>query len=148
MKSSVHARFSAISRTYSYHISTVKNPFRHPFQYLLHVPLDVGLMNKGASLIRKYNDFTSFSCAASETSCFIRNLTNIGIKRENDEVVIDVRANAFLRSMVRVIVGTLVEVGLEKRPPKEMKQILEGRNRVLAGATAPACGLCLMEVEY
>lgn len=145
-----HSRYCAKSRWYQYRILNRENKSAQRARFCWHIRkiLNIDAMIESAQYLIGVNDFSSFSCAGCETSCFIRNLTNIGIKRENDEVVIDVRANAFLRSMVRVIIGTLVEVGLGKRLPEEMKQILEGRNRVLAGATAPACGLCLMEVEY
>ena len=94
------------------------------------------------------HDFRSFACADGEDETTVREMMAIDVRREGEHVIIEMRANAFLRSMVRVIVGTLVEVALGKRRESDISKILEARDRRQAGKTAPPQGLCLMEVEY
>ncbi len=94
------------------------------------------------------HDFRSFACADGGDDCTIREMMSIDVRREGEHVIVEMRANAFLRSMVRVIVGTLIEVGLGKRSESDISRILEARDRGQAGKTAPPQGLCLMEVEY
>ena len=111
-------------------------------------PLDVQAMSEAAGCLIGVHDFSSFACSGSETRTSVRNLMKIDIRRLGERVVIELRANAYLRSMVRVIVGTLVEVGLGERSGSEIAGILAAGDRRLAGKTAPPQGLCLVEVEY
>lgn len=145
-----HSRFSAKSRWYRYRILNRKldSALRNRFVWHIHKPLLIEDMTYGSELLMGINDFSSFACACEDNESFYRNLTQLSITEDGDEVLIDIRANAFLRSMVRVIVGTLVEVGLGLRLYQDIQNILEARDRKLAGNTAPAKGLCLMEVEY
>ncbi len=145
-----HARYSAKSRLYRYSILNreLRSALSGRYNWHVNQPLDIEAMRIGARYLIGVNDFTSFSCASNEDKCNVREMMSVEIKRECEIVIIELRANAFLRSMVRVIVGTLVEVGLGRRPSHSIRDILEAKDRGGAGKTAPACGLCLVEVEY
>jgi len=146
-----HARYSARRRFYSYDVlqSSYRNAMLGRFTWHIRRPLDVEAMNEAAAYLVGVHDFSSFSCAdREEGGSAIRDVSELGVARRGEHVIIEVKANAFLRSMVRVIVGTLVEVGLTERSASEVLDILEARDRRRAGKTAPARGLCLMEVEY
>jgi tRNA pseudouridine38-40 synthase len=145
-----HARYAAKSRLYRYDILNrdVRSALRGRFSWHVNRPLDVGAMSEAAGCLLGVHDFTAFWCARGDDQCPVRNMMSIGVERNGEHVIIEMRANAFLRSMVRVIVGTLVEVGLGKLPSCAVSEILEARARKAAGKTAPPMGLCLMEVEY
>jgi len=147
-----HARFSAVAKTYRYTI--LNRPARCAVlrRYAWHVrePLDLAAMRRAAGHIVGRHDFRAFqSKAADETGeRAVRNLTRLDIARNGDLVELFATANGFLYNMVRAITGTLVQVGIGKLPPDEMKRIIASRDRSLAGPTAPPQGLCLMEVSY
>jgi tRNA pseudouridine38-40 synthase len=144
----LHARFSAISRTYKYYISTKKNPFRTEtsFKYLL--PLDIDKMNDAARILAEYNDFTSFS--RLHTDVKTNNCTILWAEWEvvETQLIFTIKADRFLRNMVRAIVGTLLEVGKGKLSLNDFRKIIEAKDRATAGASAPAKGLFLVDVEY
>jgi tRNA pseudouridine38-40 synthase len=147
---SFHARYCAVSRTYEYSILNreVPDALRARFSWHIRHLLDVDSMQQAAKALIGRHDFSSFASADRDATNPIRDLQRIEVEREQDSVKITVQANAFLRSMVRVIVGTLTEVGLGLRAGCDMKNILEAADRRQAGKTAPARGLCLREVEY
>ena len=147
---SFHARYSAVSRLYAYDILNRAVPNALESRYSLHVrqSLDVRAMDESARSLLGIHDFSSFACADRDEGSPIRDLQEIAVNRVGEHVVITMRANAFLRSMARIIVGTLVEVGLGMRPGSDIERILGAADRRLAGKTAPAHGLCLMGVEY
>lgn len=147
---SFHARYSARSRLYSYDILNREVPSALESRYSWHVkrPLDVEAMDRCAQVLVGVHDFSSFACADRDDGSPMRDVAEISARRCGEHVIITLRANAFLRSMARIIVGTLVEVGLQLRPGSDIKRILEAADRKTAGKTAPAHGLCLMEVEY
>ncbi len=145
-----HARFSARGKVYAYRI--LNRPARAAlrWRYAWHLPhtLDVPSMALAGLCLQGTHDFASFQATGSEVRTTERTLTVLTVARVADEIVITCTANGFLRHMVRNIVGTLVEVGRGARPPTDLKRILDGRDRRLAGATAPPQGLCLMQVLY
>jgi len=145
-----HARFSAVSRLYRYDILNREVPSALLGRYAWHVrkPLDTSAMGKAAKALLGVHDFSSFACSTNDEQTTVRELRQIDVSRRGDRVIIEMRANAFLRSMVRAIVGTLVEVGSGTRPGLEMSEILDAKSRQAAGRTAPARGLCLVEVQY
>jgi tRNA pseudouridine38-40 synthase len=145
-----HARFSALGKTYAYRI--LNRPVRAPLRlrYVWHLPrlLNVPAMVEAGAFLHGPHDFASFQATGSVVKTTERTLTALTITREDDEVVLSCTANGFLRHMVRTIVGTLVEVGRGTRTPADLKHIIDGRDRRLAGATAPPQGLYLVKVLY
>ena len=145
-----HARFSALGKTYAYRILNrpVRAPLRLRYVWHLPHPLDVSAMMGAGAFLQGTHDFASFQATGSAVKTTERTLTALTVTREDDEVVLSCTANGFLRHMVRTVVGTLVEVGRGTRTPTDLKRIIDGRDRRLAGATAPPQGLYLMRVLY
>ncbi len=145
-----HARFDAASRTYRYRIATRKNPFTTDLTYRLYRPLNKEKMNEAAAILTEYEDFTSFSKLhgnAKTNLCKISRAYWVD-DEENGELCFVITANRFLRNMVRAIVGTLIEVGLGKIQPEEIRKIIELKNRGAAGTSVPPQGLYLTEIVY
>ena len=143
-----HARFSATSRTYHYCISTEKDPFGTETSHKYLKPLNVEMMNEAADKLFQFEDFTSFSRLHTDVktnNCKIMQAE--WIKRGN-ELVFVVKADRFLRNMVRAIVGTLLEVGMDKLSIEQFCEIIERKDRGAAGASAPSQGLFLVEITY
>lgn len=153
-----HARLNAKRKTYRYRIGT---GYARPVfgrQYLWYYPeeLSVEAMRQGAAYLLGEHDFTSFCGNRHRKKSNVRTIETVTIEEtlpvvgegEFPELVISVTGNGFLQNMVRIIVGTLVEIGEGKRPPEQMEAILAARNREQAGAMAPAHGLTLWNVEY
>lgn len=149
------ARFDARSRTYTYRIATGDAPpllTRH-VTWWHRFDLDVDAMEDAALRMLGERDFKSFcktSSAEGKPTC--RNVMGVSFARERnlgeESIAFTIRGNAFLHSMVRTIVGTLVEVGSHRRDPAWVDDVLAACDRAAAGPTAPACGLCFMDVEY
>jgi tRNA pseudouridine38-40 synthase len=148
VRADAHARFSATLRTYRYYITLVKDPFLVNQSYYHFGPIDIDLMNRGAELIMKYSDFTSFSKVDSDTKTRICKLTEARWERSGGLVVFTISANRFLRNMVRAIVGTLLDLGTGKMSLRDLKLVIEAKNRSDAGDSVPACGLFLHHVKY
>ena len=145
-----HPRKQPCSKTYRYRIlnSETEDPTRRLYTWHMPRALDVAKMQAAARFLVGEHDFTSFCAAASTSPDHVRTITALEVERHDDEIVITVTGNGFLYNMVRIIAGTLVQIGWGWREPEEMKTILEGRDRALAGATAPPQGLMLMGYEY
>lgn len=146
-----HARYRAIGKRYIYEICNRRIPsaLRRHFSY--HVPqkLDLTAMQQAAALLQGEHDFKAFQAVGSSVQSTVRHLWQLKIEQqEPSRILICAEGNGFLYNMVRIIVGTLLEVGLGKRLPAEMTAILASRNRDLAGPTVPPHGLCLEEVFY
>jgi len=143
-----HARFDATSRAYKYYLHFEKDPFKLNRSWLVKDHLDINLMNKAASLLFDYTDFSCFS--KSNTQTFTNNCKIVKAHFElmEDGLVFTVQADRFLRNMVRAIMGTLVSVGKHEITLEEFKKIIESKNRSKAGQSVPACGLYLVKVEY
>ena len=143
----VSSRFNAISRTYQYHVIQQKNPFNE-YTYLLHKKLDVIAMNIACKYILGKQDFTSFSKLHAQTYTNNCNVMNASWELVNNRLIFTIKADRFLRNMVRALVGTLLEVGLGKIKPITVKDIIAKKNRSEAGASAPAHALFLTMIEY
>lgn len=145
-----HARFSAKSKTYLYCIDNGLFPdvFWRRFAWHVRQPLDLFSMEKGAAYLKGRHDFRAFAAAGRPVKSFVREIKDIGWTRRDNLLYLHITADGFLYHMVRIIVGTLVEIGLRKRQPEDMAAILASRRRELAGPTAPPQGLCLERVEY
>ena len=147
--SGFHARFDAVSRTYKYYINKEKNPFARRYSYFLPVNMNIDKMNLAASYIMEYEDFTSFSKLHTQTFTNNCKVTKAEwIENENGDMVFTITADRFLRNMVRAVVGTLLEIGKGKLEAKEIKNIIEAKNRSRAGFSVPAHGLFLEKIEY
>jgi tRNA pseudouridine38-40 synthase len=143
-----HARFNAILRTYKYYISKRKNPFTQETSYYLFGDIDVGLMNKGAKLLFNFSDFTSFSKSNTQVKTNICKISKAEWIENEDQIIFTISADRFLRNMVRAIVGTLIDLGLNKITLDDVIKIVESKNRSNAGYSVPAKGLFLTEVQY
>lgn len=150
MPDTANARFDAVSRTYKYFVTLVKNPFLTDYACYVHHPLSVDAMNAAARLLLNTTDFTSFAKLHSDVKTNICTLyeAHWAEDKENSALVFTIKANRFLRNMVRAIVGTLLDVGRGKLSLEEFTKIVGSKNRCSAGSSAPAHGLFLWEVEY
>lgn len=144
----MHARFSAISRTYHYFITTEKNPFSTETSYKYLKPLDVKRMNEAANVLFEYHDFTSFSRLHTDVKTNNCKVMQAEWIEKDKELVFIIKADRFLRNMVRAVVGTLLDVGRGQLTIDQFREIIECKNRGVAGASAPAQGLFLVGVEY
>lgn len=153
-----HARRSAIRKTYRYSIrcGRYKDVFRRHLEYHHYGSLDVEAMRLALSYLVGEHDFTSFCSVHTTAKTNVRTIYNASISTneqyignmKSTQLFIDITGNGFLYNMVRIIVGTLIEVGEGKRVPDDMRRILESRDRTQAGPTAMAHGLMLWEVLY
>jgi len=145
----VHARFNAVSRTYHYKIATKKNPFTVDQAYHCYRLFDVVKMNEAAAILLEYKDFTSFSKLHGNAKTNLCNIMNAQwIDDGNGELLFVITANRFLRNMVRAIVGTMIDIGIGKYPPEDIRRIIIDKNRGTAGMSAPPQGLYLTKIEY
>ena len=148
VSSDFHVRFSAISRTYSYYISQIKNPFKLSTSYYFNVNLDVDAMNKACRYLLAYTDFTSFSKLHTQTATNNCSIERAGFEIVDKELIFTITADRFLRNMVRAIVGTLIEIGKGKLSAEAIKKVIEAKDRSGAGYSVPAHGLFLEKVVY
>ncbi|MBG0859463.1 MAG: tRNA pseudouridine(38-40) synthase TruA [Bacteroidales bacterium] len=143
-----NARYSAVSRTYKYYITGVKDPFSEDSGWLVHGNLNIPAMNDAASLLLDHSDFTSFSRLHSGNKTNICRILEARWEEEKNKLVFTIKADRFLRNMVRAIVGTMTDVGSGKINVREFEEIILAKNRSKAGKSAPAKGLFLMAIEY
>ncbi|MAC87500.1 MAG: tRNA pseudouridine(38-40) synthase TruA [Gammaproteobacteria bacterium] len=144
-----HARFDAVSRTYEYRILLGRDPFLLETTWQLHQKnLQIEKMNEAANLLFKYEDFESFSKVKTDVNTFNCTIMKAVWTLEDKHLIFHIKANRFLRNMVRAVVGTLLEVGLEKKTVEDFRKIIESKKRSEAGLSVPAKGLFLTEVCY
>ncbi|MCC6731541.1 MAG: tRNA pseudouridine(38-40) synthase TruA [Chthonomonadales bacterium] len=145
-----HARFSARSRAYVYVLLQREHPSALFGRYAWHVPgpLDIAAMRSAARSLPGTRDFAAWANGVVEARTTVREVTLCRVRRAGRLVLVRIEANAFLRGMVRNVVGTLVQVGLGRRPPEDVEAITLSRQRSEAGPTAPPQGLCLVRVRY
>ena len=145
-----HSRFDAKGKRYQYKILNQKRPIviQRNYAWRVYKHLDVEKMTIASKELLGEHDFTSFMAARSFVNSPVREIYSLNIAKEDSEIIIDVYGNGFLRSMVRIIAGTLVEMGTGQIDYRKMKDIIDAKNRLSAGITAPAGGLYLMEVYY
>jgi len=148
VKDDAHARFDALSRTYRYTFATAKDPFLADSAWLLYWKPDVALLNKASSLLLDHTDFTSFSRLHGGNKTNICKVSEATWEETPGRLVFTITADRFLRNMVRAITGTLVQVGRGKLSIIEFEEIIRGRDRGLAGQSAPAHGLSLTDIKY
>ena len=143
-----HARFSAVSRTYRYDISTVKDPFLNESSWFVHGEIDVDLLNRACRILMKYSDFTSFSKLHSDVKTNVCTIYSVLWEDTGDRLIFTIKADRFLRNMVRAIAGTMIETGSGKMSLNEFEEIIRAKDRCRAGKSAPAKGLFLVDIEY
>ena len=143
-----NARYSAVSRTYKYYISRIKDPFFDNSSWFLHGKINIALMNKACSLLILHSDFTSFSRLHSGAKSNICKVYGARWDESDNRLVLTIKADRFLRNMVRAIVGTMVDLGFEKMDLKKFEEIILAKDRSRAGKSAPAKGLFLTDIEY
>jgi tRNA pseudouridine38-40 synthase len=148
VKSEANARFDALSRTYRYTITRVKDPFVSDTAWLLYWPLDLQKLNEASAILLRHSDFTSFSRLHGGNKTNICRVTHAQWDEEQGRLLFTITADRFLRNMVRAIVGTMIPAGRGKLSPADFEAILNGKNRGLAGQSAPAHGLSLAAIEY
>jgi len=145
---SFNSRFSALSRTYKYYISTVKDPFSEKVSYFFNGDLNIDDMNAACKYLLHYTDFTSFSKLHTQTATNDCKIETAYFKETNDNLVFTITADRFLRNMVRAIMGTLLEIGKGRLSIEDMPKIIEAKDRGKAGFSVPAHGLFLEVVKY
>ena len=145
-----HPRYQNSRKTYEYRIlnRTFRMPTRRLDTYFYHYPLDVEKMKKAASYLEGEHDFKSFCAIGAQVKTTVRTIYACDVEKEGDIITIRVTGNGFLYNMVRIIAGTLVQVGGGAIEPEAVKEILAKKDRSAAGPTAPAHGLTMMGFEF
>lgn len=144
-----HARFDAVSRTYEYRISSQKDPFN--YEYTCRMPLrtmNFDRMNDACKVLFDYSDFTSFSKLHTDVKTNNCRIYDAKWRMDGNVLIFKIKADRFLRNMVRAIVGTLLDVGRGKISVEDFRTVIEAKDRCKAGASVPAEGLALVEIEY
>ncbi|MEO7768562.1 MAG: tRNA pseudouridine(38-40) synthase TruA [Ferruginibacter sp.] len=143
-----HCRFDAISREYKYYIYQEKDPFQSERAYYYPYPLDMTILNKAASAILSFHDFTSFSKRNTQVKSFACNILKSEWRLEHDLLVYNVISDRFLRGMVKGLVGTMLKVGVGRISLDEFHKIIESRDCANADFSVPPQGLFLVNVQY
>ena len=145
-----HSRYNVKQKTYLYKINNSKtqNVFLRKYSTHIDKTLDIDLMKEASNYLIGEHDFTSFASSKSKKKSNVRNIYSITINKNQDIVDIFVEGNGFLYNMVRIIVGALIDVGLHKKTPQDIKKMLDEKDRSKASDTAPAKGLYLYSVKY
>ncbi|WP_448519512.1 tRNA pseudouridine(38-40) synthase TruA [Rhodoflexus sp.] len=143
-----NARFSALSRAYEYHITREKDPFSKDLSYQFAYILDVEAMNRAAAILLAYDDFQSFSKVKTDVKTFRCNIFYAFWEATQTGYIFRIKADRFLRGMVRAIVGSLIDVGLGKSTADDFRSMIEVKDRTKAGRAVPPHGLFLCEVSY
>ena len=145
-----HSRYNALGKTYCYtcYVGDKKPVFTRRFVYIPEQKPDVERMRKAAEYLIGTHDFASFCGNPKMKKSTVRIVDSITIEKKRGYIYMTYHGTGFLQNMVRIMTGTLLEVGRGKYPPERVKDIMEAKQRSAAGPIAPACGLCLTEVEY
>jgi tRNA pseudouridine38-40 synthase len=143
-----HTRFSATLRTYQYVITKKKDPFLKAFSYYHPGKLDIDKMNRGAEILKKNLDFSSFAKTPLDSKYMICHVKHAKWTEKDDRIIFTISADRFLRNMVRAIVGTLIELGRSKIGLNDIQKIIEKKSRSAAGYSVPAQGLTLTDITY
>ena len=146
--SDAHARFDAISRSYIYNINFIKDPFLIDTSYYRRGELDLELMNRSSDILKTTDDFESFSKVKTDVNHFRCTISKSEWVQDGNKLMYSVTSDRFLRGMVRTLVGTMLDIGTGKTSLHDLKSIIDGRSRKMAGRAVPAHGLFLAEVKY
>lgn len=145
-----HPRYVKSQKTYEYRILNCRFPIptERFYSHFTYIPLDVDKMKEAASYLIGKHDFKSFCGTGAQVKTTVRTVKEIQIEKSGDRITIRITGEGFLYNMVRIIAGTLMDIGGGLYPPEKMKEILEAKDRKKAGPTAPARGLTLMKIQY
>lgn len=145
-----HPRYVKSRKTYEYRIcrGEFPMPLKRLYSYFIYVKLDVDKMQAAAAYLEGEHDFKSFCQTGAQVESTVRIIYSLQVEEQEADLVIRVCGNGFLYNMVRIIAGTLLEVGQGKRPPESMTEVLKAKDRAAAGPTAPAKGLTLTKYEF
>lgn len=145
-----HPRHCDTRKTYEYHIYNARfpMPLRRNYTHFVYYDLDVAAMQKAADLLVGEHDFVSFCSTNTQVKDTVRTIYSLDVIQAEHEIVLRIRGNGFLYNMVRIIAGTLIQVGNHLCEPEKITTMLEAMDRSQAGPTAPAKGLTLVEIEY
>lgn len=145
-----HPRYVKSQKTYKYRILNCRFPIptERFYSHFTYIPLDVDKMKEAASYLIGEHDFKSFCGTGAQVKTTVRTVKEIQIEKSGDRITIRITGEGFLYNMVRIIAGTLMDIGGGLYPPEKMKEILEAKDRKKAGPTAPARGLTLMKIQY
>lgn len=145
-----HARYNATGKTYCYtcYAGASKPVFDRKYVYFLDKEPDIEKMKKAAEYLKGEHDFASFCSNPKMKKSTVRNVDSIDIRKSGDYIYFTYHGSGFLQHMVRILTGTLLEVGFDKRTPESIPELIDKKDRKLAGETAPAQGLCLIKVDY
>lgn len=145
-----HSRYNAIGKTYCYtcYIGDVKPVFNRKYVYVLDQKPDIQEMKKAAEYLIGTHDFASFCSNPRMKKTTVRKVDRIEIQKRGDLLTLTFHGSGFLQHMVRILTGTLLEVGFGKRTAESVLELIDAKDRKLAGFTAPAKGLCMMQVDY
>ena len=143
-----HARFDAISRTYRYYISTRKDVFNYDNAYLVKQVLDIDKMKEACNVLLSYKNFKCFSRSNTDVKTYNCDIMLANWQEKDNQLIFTIKADRFLRNMVRAIVGTMLQIGLGKLEVEGLHHIIKSQDRGQAGPSAPAHALYLTEVEY
>ncbi len=147
---SFHPRYCVSRKTYEYWITNaeIQQPVKRLYSYFVYIPLDVERMKETAQYFLGEHDFGAFCSAGSQVRSTVRSIYDLQIFQEGEDIRIQITGNGFLYNMVRIIAGTLIEIGMGRREPETVCQALHYADRNMAGPTAPARGLRLLQIEY
>ena len=145
-----HPRRTDCVKTYEYRILNTRFPvpIMRLYAHYVYKPLDVEKMQAAAAFLVGEHDFASFCSAGSQVKETVRTIYRLDLNREGNMVSFQVEGNGFLYNMVRIIAGTLIEVGIGSYPPERVREMLEAKDRIRCGPKAPACGLTLVGIRY
>jgi tRNA pseudouridine38-40 synthase len=143
-----HSRFDAIYRRYIYRIQQKKTPFDYETSYFFQSELNIDLMNKAGVLMKRYIDFQCFSKVKTDVQTFNCKIEFANWEQQDQTLLFHIKADRFLRGMVRAIVGTMIEIGTERLSLPDFEKIIVSKNRNFAGRAVPPEGLTLVEVGY
>ena len=146
----IQERHCDTRKTYCYRILNTEFGLPKKRNYTWNVPgnIDIAKMQEAAAYLVGEHDFKSFCCVRTQTETTVRTIYSLDVDRKGDEILITVTGNGFLYNMVRIIAGTLIQVGKGKFNPEYVKEMLDAKDRTQAGQTAPPQGLTLMRIEY
>lgn len=148
VKDDAHARFDAISREYKYYVNIEKDPFTHNYAYKPNFIPNIDKMNDACEVLFEYIDFTSFSKLHTDAKTNNCKIMKASWEKIGNQLIFTIRADRFLRNMVRAIVGTMLDIGRDRLTKDDLRKIIESKNRSNAGVSVPGKALFLHRIEY